>query len=611
MKNALLIFSLIWLAAGISSCDKLTESQKKADAVFRKITKIYTLNPDGSVDYQHKHELDLHSDYAFNKLYGESFIIYNPKYQQLSVNKSVTETAEGKKIPSPDNAYNEVLPQFASGAPPFHHLREMVVSHTGLEQNSTIHLDYEIHSKPEYMPMLMGDEILGKSSPIQELVIKVRFPSDKDLKYKLLNVQENLNIASKGSLTEYQWVFKDIPATSHEDHQPKFGQHLPRLIFSTGSLDKAFNYLIGQFSPSLPAGIEKSIDKAVKDRKNRIDSILAIQDMVVNHINHFDVPIRYTGFRWHSSEEVLKNNGGTTLEKTWLLASLLHKMGIKARPVALIGSDCFDETMGNFKTISEYYIKVPAKDYDIYLSATNSNHVNAKYHYAHAVHILMDQEKNKTEILKPEESISRLRIDANLDLKSKNKMTGDALLRIEYGENPYLKIQRDENTVNSLLAPGFSPIDIQSYQINTIRPDASEINYTLDQNINPKQQGDYWFLTVPEVNTGLGKWHLKTLTESRETPLELGWPVYIHYRYTVKLPESHELLTDNIDIQKKTNFGKLTLRIRKENRTVQIKRVLELNDRILYPERYTSFREMLNLWQKDNYRKLVFKQRNK
>ena len=142
MKNALLIFSFISLAAGITSCDKLTESQKKADAVFRRITKIYTLHPDGSVDYQYKHELDLHSYYAFNRLYGESFIVYNPKYQQLTVNKSVTETAEGKKIPSPENAYNEVLPQFASGAPPFHHLREMVVTHSGLELYSTIHLDY-------------------------------------------------------------------------------------------------------------------------------------------------------------------------------------------------------------------------------------------------------------------------------------------------------------------------------------------------------------------------------------------------------------------------------------------------------------------------------------
>ena len=544
-------------------------------------------------------------------MYGESFIVYNPKYQQLTVNKSVTETAEGKKIPSPENAYNEVLPQFASGAPPFHHLREMVVTHTGLELNSTIHLDYEIHSKPAYMPFLMGDDMLAKSSPIQELVIKVRFPSDKDLKYKLLNVKENLNISSKGSLTEYQWVFKDIPATSHEDHQPRFGQHLPRLIFSTGSLDEAFNYLIDQFSPSLPAGIIKSIDDVVKDRKNRIDSILAIQDMVVNHINHFDVPFRYTGFKLHSSEEVLKNNGGTTLEKTWLLTSLLHKMGIKARPTALIHSDDFDETMGNLKTIREYYIKVPTKKHEIYLSATNNNRVNAKYHYTNAVHVVMDQEKNQTEILIPEASASILRIDANLDLRSKKKMTGDALLRMEYGENPYLQIQRDENKVKSLLAPGFSPMDIQNYQINTIRPDASEIKYTLDQDINPKQQGDFWFLSIPEVNSGLEKWPLKTLTESRETPLELGWPVNIHYRYMIKIPESQELITNNIDIHKTTNYGKLTISIRKENKTVQVKRILALNEHILYPEQYESFREMINLWQKDNYKKLVFKQLSK
>ena len=111
-----------------------------ADAVYLNMTKEYTLNPDGSMDYHYSHQLKLFSYYAFNSRYGETFIVYNPKFQSLKVNKSVTVKENGENIPAPANALNEVLPGFASNAPYYNCLREMVVSHTGLERMSQLTL---------------------------------------------------------------------------------------------------------------------------------------------------------------------------------------------------------------------------------------------------------------------------------------------------------------------------------------------------------------------------------------------------------------------------------------------------------------------------------------
>ncbi|MGM0530746.1 MAG: DUF3857 domain-containing protein [Bacteroidota bacterium] len=606
MKRLLISALFIFTLAAYNSCDQPTEEQKEADALFQKITKVYTLHEDGSIDYRYKQELDLHSYYSFNSLYGETFIVYNPKYQDLSINKSVTETKEGEKIPSPENAYNEVLPGFASGAPPFSHLREMVVTHTGLEKNSTIHLDYELQNNPEFMPFLMGNEILAKASPVRELVIKVKFPADMELNYKLLNAQEKLNISSKGDQKEYKWVFKDIPATRHEDQQPGFNQHLPRLVFNTADLNRTYQYLTGQFSGDLPESIEESITNAVGNSTTRMDSILAIRDMVVNHINHFDIPLKHTGFRLRSHEAVLEDNGGTTPEKTVLLASILKKTGIDATPVGIIPSEFSKNNMGNLKTFEKYYVKVPDKGETVYLSAINSNRINAKYRYPDEVNLLLDHEKNAPERLKPGKNISRVEISGNLEINNANQLTGEVDARLTRCENPYLEMERTGASVQSLLSPGFNGSDVTNYQPDTLSPGMSQIHYTINREFMPEQQGNYRFMEIPEIKTGLDQWHLEILTESRSTPLELGWPVDVSYDYTLTVPEPLQLENQDVDIQQSNDIGSATIRIWQENGNIQVRRELQITEKTIQPADYNKLKELMNLWYKENYRRLIF-----
>ena len=606
MKRLLILTFTIFTTLGFNACDKITEEQKEADALFQKITKTYTLHEDGSIDYRYQHELDLHSHYSFNRLYGETFIVYNPEYQELTINKSVTETKEGEKVPSPENAYNEVLPRFASGAPPYHHLREMVVTHTGLEKNSTIRLDYEIQSNSDYMPFLMGNEVLAEASPVRELVVKVRFPADKELNYKLLHAKEKLNISNQGDLKEYKWVFEDIPATKHEDQQPRYNQHLPRLVFSTADLGRAWQYLTGQFSDDLPESIAGNIAAAVNNSKTRMDSVLAIQDMVVNHINHFNIPLKHTGFRLRSNEAVLEDNGGTTLEKTVLYSSILEQMGIEAKPVGIIPTEYSDKNMGNLKTFEAYYVKVPDKKQAIYLSAVNSNRINAKYRFPNEVNLVMDKEQNAPELLNPEENVSTVEISGKLQLNNANRLTGEVDARLTHCENPYLGMERTWASAQSLLSPGFNTSDVRNYQPDSLSPAMSQIHYTINREFMPEQQGNYRFMTIPEINTGLDQWHLETLTESRVTPMELGWPIDVSYDYTLTVPESFQLENKDINIQESNDIGSVTIRIRQENGNIQVRREIQVKKKTIQPGDYNKLKELMNLWYKENYRKLIF-----
>jgi len=612
MKRIIPYILIVAVAALFNSCDKPTEEQKQADALFQKITKVYTLNPDGSMDYRYQHELDLHTHYAFNRLYGETFIVYNPEHQTLEVNRSETQTAEGEMVASPDNAFNEVLPRFASGAPPYHHLREMVVTHTGLEKNSTIFVDYNIHSEAGYKPFLMENAILAESSPVRELVIKVRFPKDKDLNYQLLNAGENLNISNKGDMKEYKWVFRDLEATSKEDHQPAYHEHLPRLIFSTANFKDATSWFMDQYSYSLPSSADASLDDVLKDKENRMDSILALQDMVVNHVNHFDIPMEYKGYTLHSNEQVLENNGGTTFEKTLLLASLLKKAGIQEAQPLVIEPDAFhSKEVGDLNSFREYYVKVPRGNHSLYLSAIEQTGYNNLYEHAGEVNVLFDKASGSAQAEKPEQRVSRHHLKGSFNMKNARNIQGEVTATLTHCENPYLTIQKDEQSVKSMLSSAFPASAISEFEVQSTSPAETRVDYKINQQRSPDQQNGYRFITIPQSQTGLENWHRGVLTGERSAPVGLDWPMDIRYQYTLVYPETVELVTPPANVRKNTEVGMLNITIQKEDGEVSIDRQLQIDREVIAPENYAAFNEMISLWRKDNYRTLTFKEKKK
>lgn len=108
--------------------------QSQPDAIYQDIQKEYKLNNDGSITYHYSHKLKLTSYFAIQRQYGETSIIYDPRYQKVNVIRAFTETPEGKEIPVPANGITEVLPDFASNAPSYNYLRRFVIVHTGFIQ---------------------------------------------------------------------------------------------------------------------------------------------------------------------------------------------------------------------------------------------------------------------------------------------------------------------------------------------------------------------------------------------------------------------------------------------------------------------------------------------
>jgi len=611
MNKQIIISLIIAIIVGSISCKDSTKKEyEKADAIFQDITKVYTLNKDGSIDYHYQHELDLRSYYAFNRLYGESFIVYNPDYQELKINKSVTENSEGEKIPSPDNAFNEVLPHFAEGAPPYSHLREMVVTHTGLEKNSIINFDYELKSNKDFKPFLMENELLAKKSPIRNLTIKVRFPKEKELNYKLLNAEENLNISNQGDFKEYKWQFSNISAIPHENYQPEYKQHLPRLIFSTKNFEEAYSFLTEQLSSDIPSNINKKLNRVLEDKSSKLDSILAIQNMVVNHINHFEIPQEYKGYKIKGNEHIIENNGGNAIEKTNLLSSLLEEVGIDAEIVGIIPSEFYEEKIGNLRSLEQYYVKVQPEDEALYFSAINSNAYNSKYEHSDEINLIMNKSNKKPNFIETQKKENKINIKGELTIE-KDNLTGAVTYERSNCENPYFNILRNKDNVKSLLNPGIPKNAISNFEIQDLNNEKIKVTNTINYKISTNRKGQYQIMDIPLVNSVLKEQQLKTLVSERTTPLEIRWPLNINYNYTVSLPETLELKNKNLDIKKRSDNAIVKIQIAEKDGKVNIKRQIEVNNNTLLLDEFESFKEIIDIWQNQNYKTLVLKETEK
>ena len=596
---------LIALLIGSVSCNKEKKEYKDADAVFQKVTKVYTLHKDGSIDYQYKHKLDLRSYYAFNRLYGETFIVYNPEYQKLTVNKSVTETKEGNRVKSPKNAYNKVLPHFAEGAPPYSHLREMVVTHTGLEKNSTINLDYKLESNKEFAPFLMKDIVLAKRSPIRELTIKVRFPEDKKLNYRLLNTKEKLNISKDGEYKVYEWEFDNIQKRTNDHGQPANEEHLPRLIFSSVNFNTAYAHLTDQFSSAISEDLARKIISPLDNKNSQMDTILAIQDRVINHMNQFDIPLEYNGFKLKSNNQVISNNGGTPLEKTILLSSLLNKLGLDAEVIGILPEKFHDEKLGNLSPLKEFYVKVQPGNEILYLSATHNHTFNAKYKHPNEVNIILNPAYDSPKFLEPAEEMNTVDISGDLEITKFKTINGSVDIERTYCENPFFQIEKQEEAVNSLLGPGFSASNILEQEIKQSNANQIKVHYEVNQTIQPQEHGNYWIVDIPEVNNGLRVEYLKSFATNRTSPLQIDYPIHIKYQYSFAIPENMKLKNKAIQISKSNKNGSLEIQTDISKNKVEVLRELTIKTQTIPPQGFDEFKDMLNLWIKDNYKSLV------
>jgi hypothetical protein len=599
---------LILLSLAVMEC---RPQEGQSDAVYLSLVKEYRLNQDGSNDYRCKKQLKLLTYNAFQRFYGETFIVYNPEYQHLTIQESYTVMADGSRVVTPENAFNEVLPRFAAQAPAYNQLREMVVAHTGLERQAVINLDYSISSDPSFSPYLMGNDVLTTSAPISHMTFIIRIPVDRELIYKVFNLRASPVITSEGDEKVYTWNLTGLHALTGDPHQPEDQVDQPRIIFSTAPVfDDAIRYLVDQeaFNYRLDGDMRAFVNKITEQKTGDITTILTLQDVVVNELNTYDIPPEYTGYRVRSAIETWHSNGGTPLEKAVLLTGLLVSAGINAFPVAVIPSSLFDSEVGCLPLITRFVVQVnPREESQLYLSPVHLDDQSLIYALAEESLVVLNPADKKYRIFKGEYGTNRLDAHWTLHFTGDDKLTGGVSVALQDACNPYLALIRDPNFSSGLLSPDFTRSEITVLQTKGIAAIHSDFHFTVTKESPLKQYNDYYFWDLPDIRQGLESWNITFLNDDRTVPYEIPFPVEETCHYSILLPDNLISVIPDTLIAINNDAGNVMISIKSAKHKMDIERSLSLPFKVFSPAQYQSFRLLINTWNNRNFNRLIFK----
>lgn len=599
------IISIIIISFIINSC-QTNNFEKENDAVFKSIKKIYTLNSDGSVNYQYQHQLKYITHYSFNRAYGESFIVYNPEQQEVKINIAETKMVDGKIVPSPENAFNEVLPRFAAGAPAFNHLQEMVVTHTGLEPGCVVDFDYEINSKAGYFPFFNENIILQENVPVEKLEIIVKVPDDTQINTKLINIEIEPMISKKEGYTQYTWKFKNLNELTNEANQSHDQYFLPRLTFSNINMKDALGEVYKNIDLSLNDDIKKIITKRIFGKKKGIHIIKELQNMVGKEMNTFRIPIEYTAYSGRPLTDVWKSNGGTELEKTLLLNEFIKYAGIESKIILAIPSEIYNDQIGNLKDFGHYYIMVNTDGEDLIISTNPGQTNNIAFNIKND--IIIDVEASSIKIPDFISEVEATFItNGNFQINESGDISGKIKIDVNGIKNPYFNYLDNVENAKEVAASLFPVNSIIDFNVVKFDNKQSEVNARIEDKEIWKNQGNYYFIEIPSSNYGLKGEHLRNLLNERKTPLHLSNPVNESYDFTISIPEGFSFVSPNIKKELSNEIGSVIIEISISDRAIHVIKSLKINKQEISPYEYTYFKNLIDLWNKNTYNEIILK----
>ena len=523
-------------------------------------------NADGSQKFRYKMELTLFTHTAMNGTYGESFIVYNPQYQELKINSSYTKQKDGTIIKTPDNAFVEVLPRNAADAPAYNHLKEMVVVHTGLELGATIYLDYTVTSKPGYLPEVDIFEELLQSSPVKEYTLTIVTPEVKELAYTLTNNPAKASVKRSGGTCTTSWTLRNLPASSRAPFVYVKNGDVPFLAATTyASEGEALATLLKQFNPSGDPQLTTLAESLTEGEKKDEDKLEAILEYTTNHIANNGLTLDQTGYRLRPADAVMSTAYGTEVEKANLLAGLLDGAGFKAEPMATY--QAYADKGLALKAVDQLFVSCMVNG-ELYLFSTSSTHRPQTVNFDRTPLFSLQTGKPVA-----------IAVPQDYQIKS------DIAVRFKDGK----VTTSTKESVGKELMPYFTTGNSENEQTAPL-----------------KVENGYATISLPDAGYGFSHLPYGYLNSQRKENLLIPRPVNEVYTYTIECPENMELRTPETDKTIRNAAGSLTISVKKNGRTATVTRSLELNKQLYTPAEYKDLRQLLTEWSDVNGKTLLF-----
>ncbi len=537
----------IFVIMAICAITTIFAKAPEKDAVYKLVSKSYTLNADGSTEFRKRVELQIFTRMTFDE-FGETFITYNPDFQELIINEAYTIRKDGSKVETPANAFNPMLPESCVKCERLNGIRTMVVTHTALEYDAVIVLDYTIRSKNFFFQELMEKVDLSYAMPIEKYVVTVTSPEYKPANFQLNG--ENLHYtksesADKGMVSTV-WTFTNLP----EGPECNFIFPSAQSSLTFFTLDKEED-IVGRIANqnSMQKFENQKITEFFRNRFSEemsdMDKVLMVRDYIHDYIRTNDVDAKVLNFMFASPQQVWETNCATPIEKDILLAGVLKSLGYDAE-LAFKGRSLSSDL--------ETVVRIDK----LYISANEAEDLSL-------------------DAYSPCTFISQSGKLLNIPLKP-TIVEVTASITFENGTINAPKVDVARKDVRSPLMHTLQP-----QEVNVAKVTVSQLS------------GKYYEMTIDDGDYG-------TQVRSVDIPSDLKYNINTKksdetYAYTITLPANTRCLTKPVHKEITVENAKMLIDVQVDGQTVTIKRQLSLPQEGISAKNVKKFKAMMGEWE--------------
>ena len=261
-------------------------------------------------------------------------IIYDPTYQSLKLHK-IDIIRDGQIIDKLDVSNFQVIRQELNAESfLFDGSLSAILNVSDVRTGDILDYSYTIYGFNPLNKKFSSSFYLNDINPIGKINVTILSPNVLD--YKAINLDIEPTITKKGHLHKYNWLTTNTKKVDYEEYTPSW-----KLIYGSvfvseyKSWKEVVDWGLNLYNINNKTG--KALDDKIKEIDTKYvsegDKIKATLNFVQNDIRYLGLEFGIGGYKPFAPSTVFKRRFGDCKDKSFLMVTMLKKMGIEAYPM--------------------------------------------------------------------------------------------------------------------------------------------------------------------------------------------------------------------------------------------------------------------------------------
>ena len=526
----------------------------------------FVLDPQGRVARDEEQALKMLTGHVTRQDMLDPRISWNDARAELFVDEVVTWMVDGTEVRAKANSMVPNTPGAMQWAVPYANIRELVVSHVGVEHGSTSLLRYRVVDRAATSLPFWGDVALRDFLPVLSQQVVFEVPEGTELHYGVLGGELEPTVSNEGGLVSY--VFKEtaLPGLNlSESHEG-----IPRLVWSAAAdWGQVRSFLEGRIEPAMTLGENGALGEAGAAKVEQIldgslssaERMARLHHFVADAVRTVDWPVKDFDYAVRPASQVLDSSVGHPLDKAVLLCALLRQAEFQA-VVALASSQrSFLPHVPSPTPFEQIWVRVGEGPHYVWLDPEAHRDAHGAFHLAgHPVLVLDGQ--SSAPVLLPELDVAgnRAALLAALELA----VDGEQLLVSGYADldlaghyNPLPDFERSSDRLSAVagglsgfFGGGQSEVFVGTRSCKTTALRAEYVEGQLEVPASGLVR-----LDLPRPPGAISGEGLEIFREARTLPISLRAPASEVAEIRIALPEGFELAWIPADVELSNGLG--------------------------------------------------------